>query len=161
VCERGFDAKQNSFTQSFGSPELDANLLLLPAVGFLPVKDPRIAGTIAAIERELLCDGLVLRYRTESGADGLPSGEGVFLACSFWLADAYQMQGRKAEANAMFDRLLSLRNDLGLLSEEYDTKLKRQVGNFPQAFSHLALVHTAYGQHLQKPIRNRTEAAVK
>jgi GH15 family glucan-1,4-alpha-glucosidase len=161
VCERGFDAKQNSFTQSFGSPELDANLLLLPAVGFLPVKDPRIAGTIAAVERELLCDGLVLRYRTESGADGLPSGEGVFLACSFWLADAYQMQGRNAEANAMFDRLLSLRNDLGLLSEEYDTKLKRQVGNFPQAFSHLALVHTAYGLHLQKPIKNRTEAAEK
>jgi GH15 family glucan-1,4-alpha-glucosidase len=160
VCEKGYDAKRSCFTQSFGSSELDASLLLLPAVGFLPITDPRITATVAAIESDLLSDGLVLRYRTESGADGLPSGEGVFLACSFWLADVYQMQGRDAEANAMLDRLLLLRNDLGLLSEEYDTALKRQVGNFPQAFSHLALVRTAYGLECGEPIQNRTEAAV-
>ena len=110
------------------------------------------SGTIAAVERELLSDGLVLRYRTESGADGLPSGEGVFLACSFWLADAYQLQGRDAEANAMFDRLLRLRNDIGLLSEEYDTAARRQVGNFPQAFSHLALIRTALSLHDGEPV---------
>jgi GH15 family glucan-1,4-alpha-glucosidase len=160
VCEKGFDAKRGCFTQSFGSAELDASLLLMPAVGFLPITDPRITATIAAVEQDLLSDGLVLRYRTESGADGLPSGEGVFLACSFWLADAYQMQGRNAEAHAMLERLLSLRNDLGLLSEEYDTDLKRQVGNFPQAFSHLALVRTAFSLESGEPVQNRTEAAV-
>ena len=155
VCEKGYDATVGSFTQSFGSKELDASLLLIPAVGFLPADDPRVAGTIAAIERDLVSDGFVLRYRTESGADGLPSGEGVFLACSFWLADAYQLQGRDADANAVVDRLLDLRNDLGLLSEEYDTAAKRQVGNFPQAFSHLALVRTALSLHEQVPIRER------
>ena len=107
-----------------------------------------------------MSDGFVLRYRTESGADGLPSGEGVFLACSFWLADAYQLQGRDADANAIVDRLLALRNDLGLLSEEYDTAAKRQVGNFPQAFSHLALVKTALSLHEQAPVRERIEGAV-
>jgi GH15 family glucan-1,4-alpha-glucosidase len=152
VCEKGFDAELGTFTQSFGSREIDASLLLIPAVGFLPAADPRVAGTIAAVERELLSDGLVLRYRTESGADGLPSGEGVFLACSFWLADAYQLQGRDADANAMFDRLLRLRNDIGLLSEEYDTAARRQVGNFPQAFSHLALIRTALSLHDGEPV---------
>lgn len=159
VCEKGYDATLGSFTQSFGSRELDASLLLIPAVGFLPVDDPRVAGTIAAIERDLVSDGFVLRYRTESGADGLPSGEGVFLACSFWLADAYQLQGRDADANAVVDRLLALRNDLGLLSEEYDTAAKRQVGNFPQAFSHLALVRTALSLHEQAPVRELIEGS--
>ena len=163
VCEKGFDAVLGTFTQSFGSHEIDASLLLIPAVGFLPADDPRVAGTIAAVERELLSDGLVLRYRTESGADGLPSGEGVFLACSFWLADAYQLQGRDAEANAIFDRLLRLRNDIGLLSEEYDTAARRQVGNFPQAFSHLALIRTALSLHDQEPVgvrlRNQSSEA--
>lgn len=157
VCEKGYDAALGSFTQSFGSKELDASLLLIPAVGFLSADDPRVAGTIAAIERDLVSDGFVLRYRTESGADGLPSGEGVFLACSFWLADAYQLQGRDAEANAIVDRLLSLRNELGLLSEEYDTTANRQVGNFPQAFSHLALVRTVLSLHMQAPVREQIE----
>lgn len=154
ICARGYNAARQAFTQSFDSSELDASLLLMPATGFLPIDDPRIAGTIAAIERELISDGLVLRYRTESGADGLPAGEGVFLACSFWLADVYQMQGRIEEANALLDRLLALRNDLGLLSEEYDTKAGLQVGNFPQAFSHLAMVHTVLSLHHDEPLRN-------
>ena len=157
VCEQGYDQKRKTFTQSFGSPELDASLLLISDVGFLPIDDPRVAGTIAAIERDLLVGGFVLRYRSESGVDGLPSGEGVFLPCSFWLADAYQKQGRNAEADAMLDRLLSLRNDLGLLSEEYDVGAARLVGNFPQAFSHLALVRTAISLHEQRPLRGRLE----
>jgi len=157
VCEKGYDSLRGTFTQSFGSRELDASLLLIPAVGFLPVEDPRVAGTIAAIERELLRDGFVRRYRTESGKDGLPAGEGVFLPCSFWLADAYQLQGRTAEADRLVDRLLSLCNDLGLLSEEYDTREGRQVGNFPQAFSHLTLVRTALNLHEHKPVRDTIE----
>jgi GH15 family glucan-1,4-alpha-glucosidase len=160
VCEKGYDARIAAFTQSFGSTDLDASLLMIPAVGFLPIDDPRVAGTIAAIERDLMSDGFVLRYRTESGADGLPAGEGVFLACSFWLVDCYQMQGRHAEADAMIERLLSLRNDLGLLSEEYDTGRCRQVGNFPQAFSHLSLVRTVLGLHHKTQVRNMIETAV-
>jgi GH15 family glucan-1,4-alpha-glucosidase len=160
VCEQGFCEKKNSFTQSFGSEELDASLLLIPQVEFLPVEDPRVTGTIAAIERELCVDGFVMRYRSESGADGLPAGEGVFLACSFWLADAWQRQGREDEANALVDRLLALRNDLGLLSEEYDTGLKRQVGNFPQGFSHLSLVQTVLGLHHQAPLREQIAGSV-
>ncbi len=140
VCERGYNSKKNTFTQCFDGEELDASLLLIPQVGFLPINDPRVASTIAAVERELLVDGFVLRYRTQSGADGLPPGEGVFIPCSFWLADAYRLQGRSAEARDMLERLLALRNDVGLLSEEYDTRARRQVGNFPQAFSHMALV---------------------
>ncbi len=143
VCEKGFSAEKNSFKQSYEEDGLDASLLLLPAMRFLPIEDPRIAGTIAAVERELLQDGFVLRYRTEAGVDGLAGDEGAFLACSFWLADAYVMQGRITEARALFDRLLTLRNDLGLLSEEYDSRAGRQVGNFPQAFSHTALISTA------------------
>jgi GH15 family glucan-1,4-alpha-glucosidase len=154
VCEQGYSEKNKSFTQRFGGEELDASLLLIPHVGFLPVEDPRVAGTIAAVERELCVNGFVMRYLSESGADGLPPGEGVFLACSFWLADAWQRQGREDEANAMLDRLLALRNDLGLLSEEYDTELKRPVGNFPQGFSHLSLVQTALGLHGQTPLRD-------
>ncbi len=144
VCREGFDTALGSFTQSYGSRTLDASLLLLPAIGFLPPDDPRILGTIAAVERELLEDGLVRRYRTEAQCDGLPGSEGVFLACSFWLADAWAMTGRRSEARALFERLLDLRNDLGLLSEEYDPRARRMLGNFPQAFSHVALVNTAY-----------------
>jgi GH15 family glucan-1,4-alpha-glucosidase len=143
VCTHGFDSAQNSFVQSYGTTALDASLLLMPMVGFLPPSDPRVRGTLAAIEQHLMRDGLVLRYHTETGTDGLPPGEGAFLACSFWLADNYVLQGRYDEARALFERLLSLRNDVGLLAEEYDTSAKRQLGNFPQAFSHLALINTA------------------
>jgi carbohydrate kinase (thermoresistant glucokinase family) len=143
ICERGFDSERNTFTQSFGSSDLDASLLLIPFVGFLPPDDPRVRGTVAAIERDLMVDGLVLRYRTQAQIDGLPPGEGVFLPCSFWLANNYKLQNRDAEARALFERLLSLRNDVGLLAEEYDPQARRQVGNFPQAFSHLALIMTA------------------
>jgi len=143
VCERGFDRAQNAFVQSYGAAALDASLLLLPMVGFLPPADPRVRGTLAAIERRLLRDGLVLRYDTGGGADGLPAGEGAFLACSFWLVDNYVLQGRHAEARELFERLLALRNDVGLLAEEYDASARRQLGNFPQAFSHLALINTA------------------
>ena len=143
ICDKGYDPERNSFTQSFGAPALDACLLLLPQVGFLPVDDPRIAGTVKAVEEELLVKGFVLRYRTENSGDGLSPGEGAFLPCSFWLASVYMMQGRHDEAKALFERLLTLRNDVGLLSEEYDPESKRQVGNFPQAYSHLALVGAA------------------
>jgi len=143
VCDDGFDAKQNSFVQSFGVTALDASLLLIPIVGFLPASDSRIRGTLAAIERNLVRDGFVLRYHTTAGTDGLPPGEGAFLACSFWLADNYVLQGRIDEARVLFAKLLSLRNDVGLLAEEYDPSSKRQLGNFPQAFSHLALINTA------------------
>lgn len=145
VCERGFDRAQGSFVQSYGSPSLDASLLLVALVGFLPPDDPRMVGTVAAIERRLLRDGLVLRYDTGDGHDGLPPGEGAFLACSFWLADNYLLQDRVDEAQALFDRLLGFCNDVGLLAEEYDPVAKRQLGNFPQAFSHLALINTASG----------------
>jgi GH15 family glucan-1,4-alpha-glucosidase len=145
VCARGYDAARGSFVQSYGSQELDASLLLLPVFGFLPADDPRILGTVAAIERELVVDGLVIRYRTESRADGLPPGEGAFLACSFWLADNYLLQGRRDEARALFDRLVALANDVGLLAEQYDPRGRRMLGNFPQAFSHVALVNTAFG----------------
>jgi GH15 family glucan-1,4-alpha-glucosidase len=143
ICALGFDAEQNSFVQSYGSQELDASLLLIPVVGFLPPTDPRIIGTVAAIEKRLLHDGFVLRYDSASVTDGLPAGEGAFLACSFWLADNYILQGRKDEARALFERLLSLSNDVGLLAEEYDPIARRQCGNFPQAFSHVALINTA------------------
>jgi GH15 family glucan-1,4-alpha-glucosidase len=143
VCDQGFDATRDSFVQSYGSTALDASLLLIPIVGFLPAEDPRVRGTVAAIERELLRNGLVLRYDTGTGTDGLPPGEGAFLACSFWLVDNYLLQGRTDDARVLFERLLAARNDVGLLAEEYDPVGKRQLGNFPQAFSHLALVNTA------------------
>ena len=144
VCARGFDADQNSFVQFYGGTALDASLLLIPIVGFLPSDDPRVRGTLAAIERHLIRDGFVLRYHTTEGADGLPPGEGAFLACSFWLADNYVLQKRYDEARELFERLLSLRNDVGLLAEEYDASGTRQLGNFPQALSHLALINTAH-----------------
>jgi GH15 family glucan-1,4-alpha-glucosidase len=143
VCSEGFDAAQNSFVQSYGSTALDASLLLIPLVGFLPANDPRVVGTLTAIEHNLMLDGFVMRYDTRNGVDGLPPGEGAFLACSFWLVDNFILQGRFDDARRMFVRLLSLRNDVGLLAEEYDAADNRQVGNFPQAFSHLALINTA------------------
>ena len=143
VCERGFNPKVGAFTQSYGSDNLDASVLVIPHYGFLPAHDPRMVGTVAAIERGLLRDGFVLRYATESGADGLPGTEGAFLACSFWLAENYAYAGRIDEAEALFERLLALRNHLGLFAEEYDPKLRRQIGNFPQAFTHLAFISTA------------------
>ncbi|NUW41687.1 glycoside hydrolase family 15 protein [Nonomuraea rhodomycinica] len=145
VCEHAFDAERNTFTQSYGSSELDASLLLMPMVGFLPADDPRMVGTVAAIEKELMSDGFVLRYPVaeDNDVDGLPGGEGAFLACSFWLVEVMAMQGRRDEAKELFERLLSLRNDLGLLSEEYDPRYSRLVGNFPQAFSHVPLIHAA------------------
>ncbi|GIL40921.1 glycoside hydrolase family 15 protein [Roseiterribacter gracilis] len=144
VCDKAYDAARGHFTQSYGDGLLDGSLLLLPQIGFLPIDDPRIATTIAAIERHLMVEGYVLRYRTDQTQDGLPPGEGAFLACSFWLADAMTMQGRLDEATALFERLLGLANDVGLLAEEYDPRAKRHLGNFPQAFSHVALVNTAY-----------------
>ncbi|MEU9064474.1 glycoside hydrolase family 15 protein [Streptomyces sp. NPDC048430] len=147
VCERGYDKERNTFTQSYGSQELDASLLLIPQMGFLPPDDKRVIGTIEAIQRELSTeDGFVLRYPTEgddAGVDGLEGDEGAFLACSFWLADDLAMIGRVDEARRLFEKLLSLRNDLGLLAEEWDSRLQRQVGNFPQAFSHVPLIDTA------------------
>ncbi|MFF2616708.1 glycoside hydrolase family 15 protein [Kitasatospora sp. NPDC058046] len=144
VCEHGYDPDRNTFTQSYGSRELDASLLLIPQVGFLPADDKRVIGTIEAIQRELSTeDGFVLRYPTDGGVDGLPGDEGAFLACSFWLADALALIGRTDEARELFERLLSIRNDVGLLAEEWDPRLKRQVGNFPQAFSHVPLIDTA------------------
>lgn len=145
VCEAGFDATRNSFVQHYGSQALDASLLLIPLVGFLPPDDPRVRATISAIERELVVDGLVLRYlvETATAVDGLPSGEGVFLPCSFWLADCLAVTGRRAEAEALFERLLALRNDVGLLAEEFDPRTGHMQGNFPQALSHMALVNTA------------------
>jgi GH15 family glucan-1,4-alpha-glucosidase len=144
VCQRGFDADRGSFMQSYGSNRVDAALLMIPLVGFLPPEDRRVLGTIAAIERELMRDGLLMRYLRDPDVDGLPSEEGAFLACSFWLADALHMTGRTADATALFERLLSLCNHVGLLAEEYDTVAGRQCGNFPQAFSHIGIVNTAH-----------------
>ncbi|MGW0587722.1 glycoside hydrolase family 15 protein [Streptosporangium sp. NPDC002607] len=145
VCDKGFDPVRGTFTQSYGSNELDAALLLIPIVGFLPPEDPRVIGTVEAIQRELMVDGFVLRYpvSADNEVDGLPGGEGAFLACSFWLAEVLAMIGRKDEAVELFEHLLSLRNDVGLLAEEYDPRYGRMVGNFPQAFSHVPLIHTA------------------
>jgi GH15 family glucan-1,4-alpha-glucosidase len=145
VCREGYDPARNTFTQSYGSKDLDASLLMIATVGFLPPDDPRVAGTVAAIERELCRDGFVMRYPAdEGGVDGLPAGEGVFLPCSFWLADNMALAGRDDDATAMFERLLGVANDVGLLSEEYDLDNRRLVGNFPQAFTHVALVNTAH-----------------
>ncbi len=158
VCARGFDAERNTFTQSYGSRALDASALLISTVGFLPPDDERIVGTVAAIERTLLHDGLVYRYTQGDGEtpDGLPPGEGAFLACSFWLADSYTMAGRREEAEAFFGRLVTLCNDVGLLAEEYDPRAKRQLGNFPQAFSHVGLVNAAFNLwHTSRPAEER------
>jgi GH15 family glucan-1,4-alpha-glucosidase len=147
VCEKGYDPERNTFTQSYGSRELDAALLLIPRVGFLPPDDPRVIGTIDAVRKELDHGGLLHRYSTtdsdQAEIDGLPGSEGTFLVCSFWLADALYMTGRTKEARELFERLVGLANDVGLLSEEFDPVTGRQLGNFPQAFSHIGLVNTA------------------
>ncbi len=143
VCARAFDRKLNSFVQSYDSPYLDASALLIPQVGFLPPADPRVRGTVEAIERDLVVDGLVLRYSTATDVDALPAGEGTFLPCSFWLADALILVGRRDEGKALFERLLALSNDVGLLAEEYDAHERSMLGNFPQALTHMALINTA------------------
>jgi GH15 family glucan-1,4-alpha-glucosidase len=157
VCENAFNPRVGAFVQAYGSEHLDASALLIPVVGFLPPEDARVRRTIEAIERRLIRNGFVLRYDTAAADDGLPPGEGAFLACSFWLADAYVLLGRDEDARRLFERLLSLRNDLGLLSEEYDPAAKRQLGNFPQAFSHIALVNTAHNlERAEKPCEQRS-----
>jgi GH15 family glucan-1,4-alpha-glucosidase len=158
VCERAFDRSLNTFTQAYGSKALDGALLMLPQVGFLPYTDPRILSTIAAVERDLVVDGFLLRYRREQAPDGVGGPEGVFLLCTFWLADSYAMTGRTAEARALYERLLSIRNDVGLLAEEYDPIGEMQLGNFPQAFSHVGLINTAYNltPALPAPAAERT-----
>src|SRR6202046_4859219 len=158
VLSKAFDPELGSFVQAYGTKFLDASLLMIPAVGFLPVTDPRMEQTIATIERRLLRDGFVMRYDTERTDDGLPPGEGAFLACSFWLVDVYILQGRIADAERLFRNLIALRNDLGLLSEEYDQRAQRLVGNFPQAFSHMALVNSAYNlTRAEKPVEQRAD----
>jgi GH15 family glucan-1,4-alpha-glucosidase len=161
VCAHGYDAKLGSFTQSYGSTALDASLLMMALVGFLPPGDARIRGTVEAIGRELMEDGFILRYRPQHTNDGLRGREGAFLACSFWYADNLALIGRRREADEMFERLLACRNDVGLLAEEYDPRTRRQLGNFPQAFSHVALVSTAYNLERaepEKPAEQRSEA---
>jgi GH15 family glucan-1,4-alpha-glucosidase len=144
VCVRGFDPELGSFVQAYGSKQLDASLLLLPIVGFLPAMDPRAKGTLHAIEQKLVVDGeFVLRYESENTGDGLPPGEGAFLVCSFWLVDNYILQGRHAEARRLFERLVSRCNDVGLLAEEFDPRAGRMLGNFPQAYSHVGLINCA------------------
>jgi GH15 family glucan-1,4-alpha-glucosidase len=155
VCRDGFDPELNSFVQSFGTKLLDASLLMIPLVGFLPPSDPRVRGTVEAVERRLCRDGLVLRYDTASTEDGLPPGEGAFLPCSFWLADNYALLGEREKAEALFEPLAGLCNDVGLLSEEYDPRTGRQIGNFPQAFSHVGLINTA--MNLSRPLAGPAE----
>jgi GH15 family glucan-1,4-alpha-glucosidase len=158
ICERGFDAQRNCFVQAYGSQQLDASLLQMPELGFLPPDDPRLLGTIRAIEERLLRDDFVLRYDTAETQDGLPPGEGAFIACSFWLANAYAMTGRQDEAERLFERLLALANDVGLLAEEYDPVAGRLVGNFPQGFSHLSVIVTAFNlAHTEKPAEQRSK----
>jgi GH15 family glucan-1,4-alpha-glucosidase len=160
ICERGYDRSRHTFTQFYGSTQVDASLLMMPLVGFLPASDERIRGTVRAIEQELVRDGFVYRYSAAESEeiDGLPGGEGAFLPCSFWLADNYALSGRLAEGRALFEHLLEARNDVGLLSEEYDPAHRRQLGNFPQAFSHVGLVNTAHNlSQRMKPAQNRQE----
>jgi len=158
ICERGYDAQRNCFVQAYGSKLLDASLLQIPELGFLPPDDPRLLGTIRAIETRLLRDGFVLRYDTAETEDGLPPGEGAFIACSFWLANAYAMTGRHADAEQLFERLVALSNDVGLLAEEYDPAAGRLVGNFPQGFSHLSVIVTAFNlAHTEKPAQQRSK----
>ncbi|CAN5903877.1 glycoside hydrolase family 15 protein [soil metagenome] len=162
ICMHGFDPELGSFTQAYGNKRLDGSLLLLPTTGLLPIDDPRIAGTIRAVERRLVVDGLVMRYDPAEVETGLHRGEGAFLACSFWLADVMIMQGRYDEGRQLFERLLTLRNDVGLLAEEYDVRVSRQVGNFPQAFSHVALVTTAQNlMRASKPVDQRAGGAAR
>jgi GH15 family glucan-1,4-alpha-glucosidase len=160
VCERGFDRELNSFVQAYGSKRLDASLLLIPVVGFLPANDSRVQGTLRAVEEKLLIDGeFVRRYETDDAVDGLPSGEGAFLACSFWLVDNYILQGRYTEARKLFGKLLSRCNDVGLLAEEIDPSSGRMLGNFPQAYSHVGLINCALNLNSQNgPVEERAES---
>jgi GH15 family glucan-1,4-alpha-glucosidase len=144
ICDKGWNPRVRAFTQAYDTHALDASLLVMCQIGFIPHNDPRMVSTVAAIERELMTDGFLMRYRTEQAVDGLPPGEGVFLLCTFWLADAYALMGRTQEARDLFERLLAVRNDVGLLAEEYDPRARRMLGNFPQAFSHVGLINTAY-----------------
>ena len=150
VCRHAFNARLGAFVQSYGSRVLDASVLLMPLVGFLPANEPRMRSTIALIERDLTAEGLVRRYQTRASIDALPPGEGTFLACSFWLADNYVLLNQRAKARRLFEQLLALTNDLGLLPEEYDPRKRRFLGNFPQAFSHIALVNTAHNLSLDR-----------
>jgi GH15 family glucan-1,4-alpha-glucosidase len=155
ACREGFNRELGAFVQYYGARELDASLLMIPLVGFLPASDPRVRGTVEAIERGLTYDGFVTRYRTETNVDALPPGEGAFLPCSFWLADNLALLGRHDDAVRMFERLVALCNDVGLISEEFDPRAKRLVGNFPQAFSHVALVNSA--RNLSEPAAGAVE----
>jgi GH15 family glucan-1,4-alpha-glucosidase len=157
VCREAWNDELRSFTQSYGSERLDASLLVMPLVGFLPPEDPRIRGTVRAAQEQLSHDGFVLRYRSEQALDGLPAAEGAFLPCSFWLVDALALDGRRDEAAELFERLLGVRNDLGLLAEEYDPAARRLLGNFPQAFSHIALVNSALNLANASARRQRSE----
>jgi GH15 family glucan-1,4-alpha-glucosidase len=160
VCAQGFDEERQSFVQHYGTKSLDASLLMIPLVGFLPPTDRRVAGTVAAIQRELVVNGFVQRYQTENGVDGLPPGEGAFLPCSFWLADNLALMGRSDEARPIFERLAGLVNDVGLISEEYDPKGERLLGNFPQAMTHVALINTACNlSGMVGPARSRSGMA--
>jgi len=156
VCRNGYDSELGSFTQTYGSRALDASLLQIALTGFLPADDPRVVGTVAAIEQNLIQDGLLLRYDTERSIDGVAGSEGTFLVCSFWLADVYVLMGREEEAAALFERLCGLCNDLGLLAEQYDPREKRMLGNFPQAFSHIGIINTALNLHrVVCPVKSR------
>jgi GH15 family glucan-1,4-alpha-glucosidase len=156
VCRDGYDSTRGTFVQYYGSTALDGSLLMIPLVGFLPPSDPRVRGTLRAIEQDLKMEGLVMRYLPKGELDGLPDGEGMFLPCSFWLVDNLVLAGREEEARELYGRLVGLCNDLGLLSEEYDVKYKRLVGNFPQAFSHVSLIDSAYGfSRLESPSEHR------
>ena len=160
ILEKGFDAERGTFVRAYGGKSLDASLLLLAELGFVAPDDPKFIGTVEAVEQDLLRDGFVLRYDTRQVDDGLPPGEGAFLACSFWLVNAYVLIGRRDDAEALFERLLSIRNDVGLLAEEYDPRAGRQVGNFPQAFSHIGLINAAYNlSRADKPSEQRAELA--
>jgi GH15 family glucan-1,4-alpha-glucosidase len=159
IFQNGFDRERNTFVQYYGGKDLDASLLMIPLVGFLPASDPRVRGTVEAIERELVMEGFVLRYPNKADLEGLPPGEAAFLACTFWLADNYAMLGRQDDAVKLFERLLELRNDVGLLAEEYDPGTGRLLGNFPQAFSHISLVNTAYNLSRRiGPAKHRQES---
>jgi GH15 family glucan-1,4-alpha-glucosidase len=157
VCQKGFNRSRNAFVQFYGSDQLDASLLMVPLVGFLPAHDPRVVGTVEAIQRELVFDGFVKRYvQNDSEIDGLQGNEGVFLPCSFWLADNLALLGRHHEARQLFEQLIKLCNELGLISEEYDPSKKRLLGNFPQAFTHVALINTAQNLSVERgPARRR------
>jgi len=150
ICARGVDSDRGVFVQEYDGKALDAALLRVPLVGFLPPDDPRVVRTAEAVARDLMADGFVLRYRPEDAPDGLPHNEGTFLICSFWLADNFALMGRDSEARAIFERLLAIRNDVGLLAEEYDPASGRMLGNFPQAFSHVGLINTAHNLSLRK-----------